>query len=227
MYNSGVLVPEALRREIQPRLDWSYLPGPRILALAGHALARIDVSAIAKPIVEELVGRVQCTVHLGVLNGDEIIFLVRSDSDKPYRMPSRVGHSIPMHSSGIGKVVLGTYTDDELARFVGRAGLAQRTRNTITTLDGLRAEITRVRGMGYALDDEENVSGISCVAAPIRDHTGTIKYGLSISALTLEHTIRQVEDMAPDVLEAAARISAALGYQSGGDLNEGTRRSRE
>lgn len=206
--------------------DGSYLPGPRTLSLAAKALARIDVSAIAKPIVEELVGRVQCTVHLGVVNGDEIIYLVRSDSDKPYRMPSRIGHSIPMHSSGIGKVVLGTYSDDELSRFVARAGLVRRTRNTITTLDALMAEIARVRVMGYALDDEENVSGISCVAAPIRDHTGTIRYGLSISTLTLEHTLQQVEDMAPDVLEAAAKISVALGHQSGGDQDQRTTRSR-
>ena len=136
-----------------------------------------------------------CTVHLGVVNGDEIIYLIRADSDKPYVMPSRVGLAIPMHSTGIGKVVLGSQADDELERFVARAGLPPRTEHTITTLEGLRAEIAAVRRLGYALDREENVPGLGCVAAPIRDHTGTVKYGISISTLLLEHTIEQIEAM--------------------------------
>ena len=83
--------------------DGNYLPGPKILSLAGVALARIDISAIARPFVDALVAQSHCTVHLGVVNGDEIIYLIRADSDRPYVMPSRVGLSIPMHSTGIGK----------------------------------------------------------------------------------------------------------------------------
>ena len=192
--------------------DGSYLPGPKVLSLAGRALARIDISAIAKPFVAELVARSHCTVHLGVVNGDEIIYLVRADSDKPYRMPSRVGLAVPMHSTGIGKVVLCDYTGDELERFVARAGLPRCTARTITTLAALRAEIGDVRRLGYALDCEENVPGLGCVAAPVRDLTGAVKYGISISTLTLEHTFEQIEAMAPLAVHTADRISAALGY---------------
>jgi DNA-binding IclR family transcriptional regulator len=191
--------------------EGSYQPGPQILALAGRALQRIDISAIAHPFVDELVADVRCTVHLGAVNGDEIIYLIRSDGDKPYQMPSRVGLSIPMHSSGIGKVVLSGYTDDELVRFAVRAGLQRRTEHTITTLEQLRREIADVRAKGYALDREENVPGVACVAAPIRDHTGTIKYGISVSTITLEHTLEQVEAMASQAVAIADRISAALG----------------
>lgn len=193
--------------------DGSYLPGPKILSLAGRALQRIDISAIAQPFVDDLVEKVHCTVHVGVVNGDEIVYLIRSDSDKPYQMPSRVGHAIPMHSSGIGKVVLSGYTDDGLERFVARAGLPRRTEHTLTTIEELRSEIEAVRRVGYALDREENVPGVACVAAPIRDHTGTIKYGLSVSTLTLEHTIEQIEEMSAIAVETADKISAALGYQ--------------
>lgn len=193
--------------------DGSYLPGPKILSLAGRALQRIDISAIAQPFVDDLVEKVHCTVHVGVVNGDEIVYLIRSDSDKPYQMPSRVGHAIPMHSSGIGKVVLSGYTEDGLERFVARAGLPPRTEHTITTIEGLRSEISSVRRLGYALDREENVPGVACVAAPIRDHTGTIKYGLSISTITLEHTLEQIEEMSALAVATADKISAALGYQ--------------
>ncbi len=192
--------------------DGSYLPGPKILSLAGRALLRIDISAIAQPFVDDLVPRVQCTVHVGVANGDEVVYLIRSDSDKPYQMPSRVGLAIPMHSSGIGKVILSGYTDDGLERFVARAGLPYRTPHTITTLEGLRAEVQDVRRLGYALDREENVPGVGCVAAPIRDHTGRITYGISISTLTLEHTFEQLSSMAALAIETADNISTALGH---------------
>lgn len=194
--------------------DGNYLPGPKILSLAGMALQRIDISAIARPFIDELVAVTHCTIHLGVVNGDEIIYLVRADSDRPYLMPSRVGLSIPMHSTGIGKVVLGSRSDDELERFVARAGLPARTERTITTLKGLRSEIADVRRLGYALDREENVPGLGCVAAPIRDHTGTVKYGISISTLLIENTVQEIEAMSGLAIETADKISAALGYRA-------------
>lgn len=192
--------------------DGGYLPGPRILSLAGNALERIDISEIARPHVDRLVDSVHCTVHVGVANGDEILYLVRTDSDKPYRMPSRVGHSIRMHSAAIGKVVLATYDDDALDRFVARAGLARQTATTITSAEELRAELATVRQKGYALDREENVPGVVCVAAPIRDHTGTVRYGVSTSSITLEHTAEDMEGFAAEVVATATAISAALGY---------------
>lgn len=209
-----ILATLADRQFVTVDADGNYLPGPKILSLAGMALQRIDISAIARPFIEELVAEVHCTIHLGVVNGDEIIYLVRADSDRPYVMPSRVGLAIPLHSTGIGKVVLASQDDDELERFVARAGLRPRTEHTITTLEGLRTEVDSVRRAGYALDREENVPGIACVAAPIRDHTGTVKYGISISTLLLEHTLDQVEAMSVAALATADKISAALGYRA-------------
>jgi len=189
-----------------------YLPGPKILALAGGVLQRIDISSIAQPYVDALVARVHCTVHVGAVNGDEIIYLIRSDSDIPYRMVSRVGNSIPMHTTGIGKCVLSTYNDEALERFVARAGLPRLTEHTITTLDGLRHEVGTVRDLGYARDREENEPGVGCVAAPIRDHTGKVKYGLSISTIMLAHTAEQIDAMSVEAIATADQISRALGW---------------
>ena len=194
--------------------DGNYLPGPKILSLAAIALQRIDISAIARPFVDELVAQSHCTVHLGIVSGDEIIYLIRADSDRPYVMPSRVGRSIPMHSTGIGKVVLGSRGDDELGRFVSRAGLPSRTEHTITSLARLRTEIADVRRLGYGLDREENVPGLGCVAAPIRDHTGTVKYGVSLTTLLIENTLEEIEAMSGMAIQTADKISAALGYRS-------------
>lgn len=200
------------RQFVAVATDGTYLPGPKILSLAGRAMARIDITAIVQPFVDELVAATHCTVHVGVKNGDEIVYLVRADSDKPYLMPSRVGLAIPLHTTGIGKVILGGFTEHGLVRFVERVGLPRRTPNTITTLAGLQAEVAQIRRLGYALDREENVPGVACVAAPIRDTSHTVSYGISISTLTLEHSMDQLEAMAPLAIEAAERISAALGH---------------
>ncbi|QTE29194.1 IclR family transcriptional regulator [Pengzhenrongella sicca] len=194
--------------------DGGYLPGPKILSLAGTALQRIDISAIARPFADALVEESGCTVHLGAVSGDEIVYLVRADSDRPYLMPSRVGLAVPLHSTGIGKNVLADFTDDQLDRFVARAGLPGRTPHTLTTPGALRAELESVRRLGYALDREENVPGIGCVAAPVRDHTGHVAYGISISTLLLEHTFDQIEAMAPMAVAAAQKLSTALGFPS-------------
>ncbi|WP_432483231.1 IclR family transcriptional regulator [Kineococcus esterisolvens] len=207
-----ILATLADRQFVVVSADGSYLPGPKLLSMAGQALQRIDISAIAQPFVDELVARVHCTVHVGVANADEIVYLIRADSDKPYRMPSRVGHAIPLHTSGIGKVVLAGLTDDGVERYAARTGLPARTVNTLTTVEALAAEIAGVRRQGYALDREENVPGVGCVAAPVHDHTGTVRYGLSISTLTLEHSLDQIEAMAAEAVATADRLSAALGH---------------
>ena len=79
-------------------------------------------------------------------------------------------------------------------------------------MDGLRDEMAQVQQLGYALDREENVPGVGCVAAPIRDLTGTVKYGLSISTILLEHTEEQIEAMSEYAIETADAVSRALGY---------------
>ncbi|GAB3563061.1 IclR family transcriptional regulator [Spelaeicoccus albus] len=194
--------------------DGTYLPGPKALSLAGAALERIDISALAAPIIADLVAATGCTVHVGALNGDEVIYVARRDSDKPYRMPSRVGKAIALHSTGIGKAILATFDPAEFDRIVGHAGLPARTPNTITGKARLSREIAAVRKRGYAIDNEENEPGIRCVAAGIKDHTGQTNFGISISTLTLEHTVDQVAAMAPQAIEAAARISRALGHRN-------------
>lgn len=195
--------------------DGNYLPGPSILALAGRAMARIDISSIVQPFVDSLVDTVHCTVHVGAISGDSIVYIVRTDSDKPYKMPSRVGHAVPLHTTAIGKSILASYDDEAVERIMARAGFPRLTDATITSIEEFERELQEVRERGFARDRGENVPGITCIGAPVHDHTGAVRHGLSISTLTLEHTEEQVEAMAGELLACAARISHALGYRVG------------
>lgn len=194
--------------------DRGYHPGSRLLGIAGRAISRLDISFIAEPIVEKLVREVDCTVHVGVANGFEMVYVIRKDSSKPYRMASRVGLSMPMHCSGMGKAVLASWSPEQVDRLVAEIGLPARTDSTITEPEKLRAELAKVRQRGYALDLGENERGTVCVSAPIRDHLGRVTYGLSISSLELEYPGTTIEQFAPQAVAAAEAISRALGASS-------------
>lgn len=185
--------------------------GPRFMTLAGRSISRLDISQIAQPVVDRLVAEVDCTVHVGVVSGDQMVYVIRTDSSKPYRMRSRVGLAIPMHSSGMGKVTLASWSDEEVAALAARTGLPAYTDATITELPALREELSAIRARGYALDMGENEVGTVCVSAAIRDHTGRVTHGLSISSIALEHPGRSIEALAPQAVAAADEISRLLG----------------
>lgn len=185
--------------------------GSRFMTLAGQVMARVDISQLAAPVVTRLVGEVDCTVHVGALSGDEIVYVIRKDSSKPYGMRSRVGLAIPLHPTGMGKAVMASWEDSRIAEYAARTGLPARTSATITELSRLREVLAEVRQRGYALDLGENEDGTACVSAPIYDHTGRASYGLSISSIALEHPGRTIEKFAPQAIAAADEISRLLG----------------
>lgn len=188
-----------------------YLPGPRFLALTGVAFQEIDITALVEPLAINLADKMQCTVHVGTRVGDEIVYIVRADSNKPYQMPSRVGATTPLHSSGIGKAVLAQLPDDEIKRIVSRVGLRRLTARTITRQSDLMGEIRTIRRDGFAHDREENVPGVICIAASITDYTRRAQHAVSITSLSLEHTEEELEAMVPDLLDTAQAMTAAIG----------------
>ena len=159
----------------------------------------------------DLVAQTRCTVHVGLLNGDEAIYVARLDGPKPYRMPSRVGKAFWLHCTGIGKALLAEKDDEALDAHITRTGLPARTPLTHDRgrVEGgsrpgaVAASAARRRG--------ERAGHPACVAAVIHDHTGAAIAAVSISTLSLEQSIAQVALMAPAAIEAALQISAALG----------------
>lgn len=188
-----------------------YRAGPALLSLSGRALATVDIAQVARPIADRLVAEVDCTVHVGVATDSEIVYLVRRDASKPYQMKSRVGLGMPLHSTGMGKAVMAGWSATRVAEVVARVGLPARTPATITSLDDLTAELARIRTRGFATDLGENELGTVCVSAGIRDHTGAVTHGLSISSIALEHPGSSIEAFADAAIAAADEISRSIG----------------
>ena len=187
-----------------------YLPGPRILTLAGRVMSRFDPAQQADSALRELRDRTGFTVHFAIRGTDEAVYVRKLEGRRPYQMGSRVGMGLRLHSTSIGKAILARLPEDEVTAIIGRAGLERRTAATITDADALLAHLAEVRDRGYAVDDEENEAGIRCIGAPVFDHTGAVMGGVSISGLAFEVDPADAT-LAAAVVAAARDVSLALG----------------
>ena len=190
--------------------DGGYVPGPRILTLAGRVMSRFDPAQHADSALRGLRDRTGFTVHFAVRGGDEAVYVRKLEGLRPYQMASRVGMSMPLHSTAIGKAVLARLHEEEVTAITGRTGLERRTARTITGLPALLDHLAEVRRRGYAVDDEENEEGIRCVAAAVSDHTGTVLGGISISGLAFELSPDDAR-LCDEVTTTAREVSTALG----------------
>ncbi|MFG6285463.1 IclR family transcriptional regulator [Actinotignum schaalii] len=191
--------------------EGNYLAGPAAMALASHAFKNIDISERAQPFMRELARKVKCQVHVGARARNEAVYVAIEESEMPYRIPSDIGDRLPLHSTSIGKCLLAAQSDETVRKYIADVGLPRKTPRTISTANALFAELYQVRDCGYAVDDEENVPGIRCVAVPIRNHMGRVDHAMSITTLALEKTMDEVIELVPFVVETAAKISRSLG----------------
>ncbi|HEX2130359.1 MAG TPA: IclR family transcriptional regulator [Actinophytocola sp.] len=187
----------------------SYVGGPRILTLAGRFLQRLDIAEQVRPILRDLQERTGWTVHLALLSGDEAVYVAKLEGAKPYHLASRVGMSLKLHCTSIGKAILATMPDDEVHALLARTGLAPRTPHTLTGEPALLADLRTVRERGYAEDHEENEAGVHAVGAAVFDHTGTVLG--AVSAASLVNLTSANPDLPAQVTAAAHQISQALG----------------
>ena len=191
-----------------------YLPGPRILTLAGKVMSRFDPAQHADSALLRLRDRTGFTVHFAVRSGDEAVYVRKLEGLRPYQMASRVGMSMLLHSTAIGKAILAQLRDEEVTVITSRTGLERRTQHTITDSGALLDHLAEVRRRGYTIDDEENEAGIRCVGAPVFDHTGAVMGGISVSGLAFE-VASDDETLGPQVVTAAREVSLALGAPPG------------
>ncbi len=186
-----------------------YLGGPRILSLAGRFLQRLDLAEHVRPTLRDLQERTGWTVHLALLSGDEAVYVAKLEGVRPYHLASRVGMSLRLHCTSIGKAILAAMPDDEVRALVRRTGLPARTERTVTDVRALLAELAVVRERGYAEDHEENEAGVRAVGAAVVNHTGEVVGG--VSAASLVDFAEAPRDLPRLVVRAAAEVSRALG----------------
>jgi len=196
--------------------DRGYLLGARLLWLVSRASDDRVLTRVAGPVLEQLRDRTRHAVHLATRQGDEAVYIDKLEGWRPYYMRSRVGLSVPLHCTAIGKALLAQLSSAAVTGIAERTGLRQRTPHTIDSLPRLLEQLTVVRDRGFAVDDEENETEIRCIGAAVLDHRELPIGGVSISSLAYEFDEDSVQRNAPLVVGAAQAISQLLGSRSSG-----------
>ena len=180
----------------------------------GHKVARSwDIREIALPVIKKLNTKFGELVHLATEDDGEVFYIEKIDSTHILRIVSEIGARLPMHCSALGKAMLAFRAPAEVKRILGKRGMPVMTENTITDPVKMEAELTRIRKQGYAIDNQEIMEGLRCVAAPIRDRQGDVRYAVSVAAFAERLTGSYFEQVKDAVLETAAEISRLLGYK--------------
>lgn len=191
----------------------SYTLGVGVIELSRAYLANLDLHYVARPIMFRLMTATSETAHLGVMDQMSVIYLDMVRPTEPVgTMIASPGLRLPGHCTAMGKAMLSCLEKDELVRLMAEHNLERRTLNTITSVDGLLADLQEARKRGYAVDHEELVIGIRAIAAPVFEYPRRLAGAISIGALVDRLSDDRIErEVAPLVCTAAMEISLRLG----------------
>lgn len=154
----------AVKRDISSK---RYELGLTLFELGRVAYSQVDLRVAARPIMEELVEKVKETVFFGVLNGERTTILDLVECKHDFKITSPIGTTIPLFAGATGKALLSVMNEKDAMMIIERKGLPRHTDKSITDPEQYLQEIRDTRRKGYAVDDEEYISGVRAVAAPL------------------------------------------------------------
>lgn len=186
-----------------------YRLGHKLFELGCRVNARLDLRHEAQAFMETLRDELGESVNLTIREGDQVVYVERAIANRMMRVEQLVGSRAPLHVTAVGKLMLATGGEQAIEEYAERTGLPGLTKNTLTDLKRLKAAVRKDLAQGYALDNEEAELGVGCIGALIRDASGDVVAGLSVSA-PME---RRRDDWIPKVVEVAQTLSERLGYR--------------
>lgn len=197
---------------IQMRTDRGYVLGLRLFELGALAVKQRPIDREAQPHLRRLAQEVQLTCHLGVREGLKAVYLAKVDCEREIMINTWVGKRISLHSSSLGKILLAWLPDAERDEILRHLDWTAKCPNTLTDPARFTSELAEVRRRGWAIDDQEDIQNIRCLAAPVIGMAGEVVAALSVVGTVLELDGRRFETLATKVCAAAADISRALGH---------------
>ena len=193
-----------------------YRLGFKLFELGSRMINRIGIRKEAMPHLENLTRISGETANLAIPDHFDIIYVERIASLSPLSLGIDLGCRFPAFALGVGKAILANLATTELDGILSdpkfRASIKAYTDNTITDLEELRRYLEVAKKQGYAIDNEEYLRGIRCVAAPIFNHTGKVIGAIGLSGPTATMSDAKIQTLARHVKEAGLIISRSFGY---------------
>jgi IclR family transcriptional regulator, pca regulon regulatory protein len=184
---------------------------PRILDLGFAYLSSMPIWNVAEPVMEALVEQVKESCSAGVLEGTDIVYVLRVSTRKIMRNSLGVGSRLPAYCTSLGRMLLAGLADEDVVAVLEASVLEARTRHTLTEVDAILAKVQQARRQGWCLVNQELEEGLVSIAAPVVNRAGRTIAALNISGQANRTPARQMQEaMVPALREAAAEVSARL-----------------
>jgi IclR family KDG regulon transcriptional repressor len=190
-----------------------YRLGVRLFQLGSIFAQHLDLARESQRIAAEIGATCEETVHVAVLEGRDVIYIVRVESTHPVRMVSAVGRRLPAHCTGVGKMLLSEFAPQEIdALYAPDETLSPMTANSISSVARLKTELAAIHERSLSYDEAESSEDVHCVAAGIRDDSGAMVAAISISVPTTRWNESSRSSWSALVRDGADRLSESLGY---------------
>ena len=199
----------------------------KLLEITGLQLERIHFPALCRPFAERIAEATHETVNINVLSGLHGVSVDKVRGNERMQLDMRIGSRGSLHCGGAGKAML-AFLPEEDQRTSLEGPMEALTPKTITDPAVLKAELERIRGRGYSIDDQEVVLGIYCVSVPIVDSSGRPQGAMSITGPSPKAAGPEVQHLVDMLFEACGSVSRKLGYRGEyplGDIAPARRRA--
>jgi IclR family acetate operon transcriptional repressor len=184
----------------------AYIAGPALVEVGLAVVGSLNVREQARPMMEELSSELGETVHLGVLEGNQVRYVDAVESERALRVVARTGTLVPAHCTSLGKALLSLMTDQQVAELypVSAEPFVARTERSITTQAKLIKEVSKARARGYALNAGETEDDVGSVAVAFRDFVGR-PAAIAVAAPTSRLSSQRIPHIADLMIQTVAK----------------------
>jgi IclR family KDG regulon transcriptional repressor len=189
----------------------NYRLGLRLFELGSIVANTFDLRDIAFSYLQKVAQQSGETVHLGVLNDNEVMSIEAVDGQNTLKSTILIGKRTPLYCTSVGKAILAFLEPESQKEIIAKTNFIKYTEKTIVDPKALTAELEVTRKRGYAVDDMEHEVGVCCIAAPIWDSTDKVVASLSISGPSVRLTKTKIPELAQLIIPTTKEISKELG----------------
>jgi len=190
-----------------------YRLGIKLVEIGLSAVDEMPLPRAAQPVMDDLSMRLNESVNLAILDGNEVVYVGQSSTNRLVTFFTRLGQRASVHCTGVGKAMLSAVPEEVARRLVESSGFRRYTARTITDWESYWKELLEIKRAGYAIDHEEREEGVGCVAVPVFDLSGNVAGAISVSGPS-GRILPKVDIISTQVMDGASEISQRLGHTS-------------
>ncbi|MFC4025292.1 IclR family transcriptional regulator [Oceanobacillus longus] len=201
--------------------DVKYKLGMKLLEFGKLVSEQMEYRKIALPYMNNINEKLNESVHLAVVEGDEAVYVEKMDSNRPIRLVIKVGARAPLYAGSASKLLLAHLDKKKREEYLKRLKLEKIAENTIEDMERLQNQLKEIREKGYAFSQQEiykETMGFSC---PIRDYSGETIAALGVSIPVTDYKEEKAKQILEEIIRATNQISIELGYTAGQEKGQG------